>query len=166
MYKSSDFIYMDVVNIEGETLGYINDILINFHKKQILGFSVTPYKLLRKNFNVLKEDIIYHNKNMVVKSINKGKYLKFSDIKKIYVINKNSEVIGIVKDIIFEEKEFKLKGIVVAKNISSLLKERNIFIAKEMILGEKNMFYIGENKKFQLVCVPGTKKNIKKFCSI
>ncbi|WP_010292908.1 PRC-barrel domain-containing protein [Clostridium senegalense] len=82
MYKSSDFIYMDVVNIEGETLGYINDILINFHKKQILGFSVTPYKLLRKNFNVLKEDIIYHNKNMVVKSINKGKYLKFSDIKK------------------------------------------------------------------------------------
>ncbi|MGL4730832.1 MAG: PRC-barrel domain-containing protein [Clostridium sp.] len=157
MHKSRDFIYMDVLDINGEKLGYIKDILLSFHDKKILGFSVTPYKFLKKEFNVMKEDIVYYNKSMIVKKINKNKFLKFNDIKKMYVIDKNSQVVGVVKEIVFNKETFSLKGVMVSKNISSLLKEREVLIAKNLILGEKNILYIEENKKFKFVCVPNIK---------
>lgn len=145
---------MDVVNIKGEKLGYIKDIIIDFNKKNIIGFKVTPYKLLKKNFNVMKEDILYFDKSMVINKINNEEYLKFSDIKKLYVIDKNSNILGMVKDLVFSEKDLEIKALIIARNSISLLTERKVLLIKNMILGEKNILYFNNDDKYELFCIP------------
>ena len=49
MFKSKDFIFMDVVTVEGNKIGFIKDLLIDFNKGKVIGFLVSPYKFFRKN---------------------------------------------------------------------------------------------------------------------
>ncbi len=155
MYKSRDFVFMDVLDLQGEKLGYIKDILINFSKKEVIGFKVTPYKLFRKNFSILKEDIIYFNGSMIVNKTNKEEYLAFSDIKKMYVIDKNSKILGIVKELIFDGESFEIRAISIAYSlVTSIFKERRILLIKDMILGEDNLLYVGCQDKYSFHCVP------------
>lgn len=158
--KIRDYIYMDVVDINGKRLGYIKDILINFHEKKVIGFDITPYKLFGKNFNVMKEDVLYFNKYMVVKKISKEKCLKFEDINKMYVIDRNSNILGVVKDLIFDEDEMNIQGVIIATNILNLFLKRQVLLAKNLILGEKNLFYMSTEEKINLECIPN------KFLSI
>ncbi|MBS5825199.1 MAG: PRC-barrel domain-containing protein, partial [Clostridium argentinense] len=150
MYKSRDFIFMDVLDLKGEKLGYIKDVLINFSKREVIGFRVTPYKLFRKTFSVLIEDVIYFNGSMVINKIDKEEYLAFSDIKKMYVIDKNSKTLGIVKEIIFDGETFEIKALSIAYSlITSMFRERKILLIKDMILGENNLLYIGCEDKYK-----------------
>lgn len=155
MYKSRDFIFMDVLDLQGEKLGYVKDILINFSKREVIGFKVTPYKLFKKNFSVLKEDIIYFNGAMIINKINKEEYLAFNDIKKMYVVDKNSEILGIVKELIFDGESFEIKAISIAYSlVTSIFKERRILLIKDMILGEDNLLYVGCQDKYSFHCIP------------
>ncbi|WP_461612232.1 PRC-barrel domain-containing protein [Clostridium sp. Marseille-QA1073] len=155
MYKSRDFIFMDVLDLQGEKLGYVKDILINFSKREVIGFEVTPYKLFRKNFSILKEDIIYFNGAMIINKINKEEYLAFNDIKKMYVIDKNSEILGIVKEIIFDGESFEIRAISISYSlVTSIFRERRILLIKDMILGEDNLLYVGCQDKYSFHCVP------------
>jgi uncharacterized protein YrrD len=155
MYKSRDFIFMDVLDLQGEKLGYVKDILINFSKREVIGFKVTPYKLFKKNFSVLKEDIIYFNGAMIINKINKEEYLAFNDIKKMYVIDKNSEILGIVKELIFDGESFEIRAISIAYSlVTSIFKERRILLIKDMILGEDNLLYVGCQDKYSFHCIP------------
>ncbi|WP_291579138.1 PRC-barrel domain-containing protein [Clostridium sp. UBA6640] len=155
MYKSRDFIFMDVLDLQGEKLGYVKDILINFGKREVIGFKVTPYKLFKKNFSVLKEDIIYFNGAMIINKINKQEYLAFNDIKKMYVIDKNSEILGIVKELIFDGESFEIRAISIAYSlVTSIFKERRILLIKDMILGEDNLLYVGCQDKYSFHCIP------------
>ncbi|WP_291567476.1 PRC-barrel domain-containing protein [Clostridium sp. UBA2485] len=155
MYKSRDFVFMDVLDLQGEKLGYIKDILINFSKREVIGFKVTPYKLFRKNFSILKEDIIYFNGAMVINKITKEEYLAFSDIKKMYVIDKNSKILGIVKELIFDGESFEIRAISIAYSlVTSIFKERRILLIKDMILGKDNLLYVGCQDKYSFHCIP------------
>lgn len=155
MFKSRDFIYMDVIDINGKNLGYVKDILINFSKGEILGFKVSPYKLISKDFNILRQDIIYYNTKIVVTKTTKENYLEFSKLKNLYVLDKQSNIIGMVNDIIFCGKTFELQGVSIKSGtITSVFKERKILLIKNLILGEDNLLYTGEDNKFNLVCTP------------
>lgn len=155
MFKSRDFIYMDVIDINGKNLGYIKDILINFSKEEVVGFKVNPYKFISKDFNILKEDIIYYNSKMLVSKVTKENYLQFSKLKNMYVLDKHCNILGMVNDIIFCGKTFKLKGISIKSGtITSIFKERKVLLVKNLILGEDNLLYFGTEDKFKLVCTP------------
>lgn len=155
MFKSRDFIYMDVIDITGKNLGYVKDILVNFSKGEIVGFKVNPYKLLSKDFNILKEDIIYYNTKILVNRTTKDTYLQFSKLKNMYVLDKHSNILGMLNDIIFCGKTFQLKGISIkCGTITSIFKERKILLINKLILGEDNILYFGESDKFNLVCTP------------
>jgi len=143
MFKSKDFIFMDVVTVEGKKIGFIKDLLIDFNKGRVIGFEVSPYKFFRKNLSVLKEDIIYFNKRMVVKKIDKNKYLPLHSFVSMDVIDKCRNVFGMVEDITFSSDSFEIKGIIVSSGfIINLLRGKRIILINELILGEENLLYL------------------------
>lgn len=155
MFKSKDFIFMDVVSLEGKKVGFIKDLLIDFNKGKVIGFEITPSKFLHKNLSVLKQDIIYFNKNMVVKKIEKNKYLPLHSFINMDVIDKCNNIFGIVEDITFTRDTFDIKGIVVSSGfILNLLKGKRIMLIKELILGEENLLYIPNCSEYSFKSVP------------
>lgn len=162
MAKSRDYIYKDVLNIKGEKIGYIKDLLVDFNKGQVIGFKINPYKIMKKGFNVLKEDIIYQKEQLIVKETVKGKFVELSSIMNMYVVDKCSNILGLVSEIIFDDEDFIIKGISIRDyNLWSMFKSRRIILLKELIIGEEYIFCIGENKRIILECLPiiGSRKN-------
>ncbi|MEG1255293.1 PRC-barrel domain-containing protein [Clostridium sp.] len=154
MAKSRDYIYMDVMNIRGNKIGYIKDLLVDFNKGKVIGFKINPYKLLGKDFNVLKEDIVYYKSQLVISNVIRDKYLEFSTIMNMHVVDKNSNILGLVSEIIFCEDNFEMKGLAVRDyNIFSMFKNREIFLIKDLIIGEGYIFYSGENNNIKLECI-------------
>jgi len=142
MVKSKDFIFMDVVSVEGEKIGFIRDLLVDFSKGKVIGFVISPYKFFRKNLNVLKEDIIYFNKRMVVKKVDNNKYLCLHSFINMDVIDKCRNVFGMVEDISFTCDTFEIKGVIVSSGfITNLLRGKRIMLINELILGE-DLLYI------------------------
>jgi uncharacterized protein YrrD len=143
MFRSKDFIFMDVVTVEGKKIGFIKDLLIDFHSGKVIGFLVSPYKLFHKNVNVLKQDIIYSNKRMVVKKVDKNEYLCLHSFINMDVIDKCNNIFGIVQDIIFTRDTFDIKGVIVSSGFfMNLLRGKRIMLIDELILGEENLLYI------------------------
>ncbi len=162
MAKSRDYIYMDVMNIHGKKIGYVKDLLVDFNKGQIVGFNINPYRLLCKDFNVVKENIIYYKSQLVVNNIVKDKYLQFSTIMNMHVVDKFSNILGLVSEIIFDDETFEIKGIVVKDyNIFSIFKNRSVLLKLDLIIGEEYILYTGENSNVTLECIKaiGSRKN-------
>ena len=155
MYKSKDFKYMDVVNVEGKKIGVIRDLLIDFNKGKVIGVQVSPTKLFHKNVSVLKEDIIYFNKHMVVKKVVKEKYLTLHSFINMDVIDKCRNIFGVVEDITFSGHSFEIKGVIVSLGFfTNLLRGKRIMLIKELILGEKNILYFPCNRDYSFKTMP------------
>lgn len=155
MAKTRDYIYMDVVDIKGKKMGYIKDILINFNQRKIVGFKVEPYKIIGKGFNILKEHIIYYNKEVVIDNYIKDNYLEFSSIKNMYVYDISSNFLGSVYELIFDEQNYDIIALCLKfSNIFIGFKERKIVLVKDLILGEKNIIYINSSKCIEFNCSP------------
>lgn len=162
MAKSRDYLYMDVMNVNGEKIGYIKDLLVDFDKCEVVGFKINPYKLMKKCFNVLKEDIVYHKTQLIVKDTVKEKYLELSTIINMHVLDRYSNILGLVSEIVFDSENYKIKGVSVKNyNLWSMVKKRRVFIPKDLIVGEEYIFYTGEDKRISMDCLPivGTRKN-------
>lgn len=162
MAKSRDYIYMDVLNIKGEKIGYIKDLLIDFNKNQVVGFKINPYKLMKKGFNVLKEDVIYQKSKLIIKNVVKGRFLELSEIMNMHVVDKYSNILGLVSEIIFDSESYEIQGISIRDyNLWSMLKSRRVLLPKDIIIGEEYIFYHGENERISMECLPsvGSRKN-------
>lgn len=163
MAKSRDYLYKDVMNINGEKIGYIKDLLVDFGRSEVVGFKINPYKIMKKGFNVLKEDIIYQREQLIVKDTAKNKFIEFSSIMNMYVVDKCFNILGLVSEVIFDDEEFIIKGISIRDyNLWSMFKSRRILLIKELIIGEEYIFFIGDNPKITMECMPivGSRKNL------
>ncbi|MBU3141977.1 PRC-barrel domain-containing protein [Clostridium sp. CF012] len=155
MFKSKDFILMDVVTVEGKKIGFIKDLLIDFSAGKVIGFLVSPYKLFHKNVSVLKQDIIYSNKRMVVKKVDKNEYLCLHSFINMDVIDKCNNIFGMVEEITFTHDTFDIKGIIVSSGfIINLLRGKRIMLINELILGEENLLYIPNCNEYSFKSVP------------
>ena len=155
MFKSKDFIFMDVMSVEGKRIGFIRDLLIDFNKGKVIGFVISPYKFFHKNVSVLKEDIIYFNKHMVVKKVDRNKYLCLHSFVNMDVIDKCSNVFGMVEDITFTGDTFEIKGIIVSSGfITNLLRGKRIMLINELILGEENLLYLSNCDEYSFKSMP------------
>lgn len=155
MFRSKDFKYMDVVNVEGKKIGIIRDLLIDFNKGKVIGVQVSPSKLFHKNVSILKEDIVYFNNHMVVKKVEKGKYLCLHSFINMDVIDKYRNIFGVVEDITFTGDTFEIKGVIVSSGFfTNLLRGKRIMLINELILGEKNILYFPCNKEYSFKSMP------------
>lgn len=154
MFRSKDFYLMDVVDIKGKRLGMIKDLILDFNKGVIEGFFISSYNPFQRNVLVLKNNIIYFDKELILKDIDKGEKLKFSQIKGMDVLDINGNIIGMIEDLIFDEKTFNINGVIVSLGyIENFIRGKRIILIKDLILGETNMLYFSECK-VELKTVP------------
>lgn len=155
MFRTKDFILMDVVDIRGKKIGFINDIIVDFKKGDVKGFIVSSYSFFQKTLCVLKEDIVSFNKSMVVSKVIKEKLFTFSKIKGMDIINNSGDIIGMAEDILFHEFTFKIQGLVVSTGfIKNLLVGKKILLVNSFIIGEKSILYYSTKSKMEFISVP------------
>lgn len=155
MFRTKDFILMDVCNTKGRKIGFVKDIIIDFHDGEVKGFVISSYKIFQSTICVLKEDIVSFNKSMVISKCNNNKYLKFSDIKNMDIVNKSGDIIGMMEDILFHEFSFKIHGVIVSTGfIKNLISGKRVFLLKNMILGEESILCFNDVSKIDLISIP------------
>lgn len=161
MAKSRDFIYKEVLDINGHKLGYIKDIIVDFGKKKVLGFKINSYKLLKKEYVIFIENIIYSKTKIIVKNMDEGDYLEFSYILNMHVIDKYFNVLGLVSEIIFDESTYDIKAIFI-KDYSFFkgFKNRRVLLVDDLIIGEKYILYESQNKSIKMECIPSLDKSV------
>jgi len=151
LYRIRDFIFMDAVDLSGNLLGFISDIFLDFNKKQVKGFVITPNNIFKKSLNVFMKDIVSLTSVIVITNANKDKYFQFNDIKRMNVVDEKGCLIGMVEDILFDEENFCIKAVILSTGfINNFIKGKKIVLIDDLTLGEENLFYRGkkENLKF------------------
>lgn len=155
MYRTKDFTLMDVIDVNGKRLGYIQDLLLNFNKRKVIGFNLTSSSLFKKNLNIMIEDIVSYNSTMVVTAVKKGSFLKFSDIKGMDIRDKKDNIIGMIEDILFDEKHFSIKATVVSTGfITNFISGKKIILVNDLVLGEQNLMFNEKNDNLNFSSLP------------
>lgn len=155
MFRSKDFLLMDVIDIQGRRVGFINDILINFHKAEVLGFVLSSYRLFQKTLIVEKKDIVSFNKMMVIAGTSRENSLKFSEIKNMDILNKYGDVVGMTEDILFHEFSFNICGLVSSTGfLKNLVKGKSILLMNNLILGDESILLHDFQNKISFRSVP------------
>lgn len=158
MLKIKDFYLLKVYDIKGKYLGIIDDIYINFDKSIIKGFSISNYLLFGKKNFIKINDIITIDDVMIVKELSKKEGISFKSIKDIDVKDKNNIIKGVLEDLIIEENDFSIKGLIISSGIfDRIIKGKEILLPKECVLGEDFILYFGCNT-IKLKSMPRKKK--------
>lgn len=155
MYRKKDFLFMNVSNIKGKSLGFIKDLAVDFHVGGVIGFLVSSYSLFQSSLYVLKKDIISFDKHMIASSYHKGKYLNFEDIKGMNVIDIKGNMIGMVEDIIFNEDTFVIQGLIVSTGYATnFLYGKKILLLKDLLLGDNHILYHKKSYNIDFINLP------------
>ncbi len=155
LHRTKDFSLMDVVNVNGKKLGFINDLLIDFNCRKLIGFSIASYSFLKKTLNVYIEDVLSFNSVMVVTRTSTGSFLEFKNIKGMDVRDGRGNILGMVEDIIFDEIDFGISGILVSTGfITDFLSGKKVILVKDILVGEESVLYYGKNENFDFCSLP------------
>ncbi len=155
MYRAKDFQYMKVVNVKGKTLGYINDVLIDFHNNLVKGFSVSSLNLFKKNQQILVENIIAVDKIMIVNEFSKDYSIPFREIRDLEVYSSRGILIGVIEDIIIERKSYEIRGILISSGlIHKLIEGKSILIPSKCILAEDYIIHYDTDSKIKFYSMP------------
>lgn len=142
MYRIRDFIFKEVMDLNGKNLGFVGDLVIDFNLKLVRGFNVISNKILKKDTNIYKKDILSLNPVIITAKSNKDEILKFNDIRVMDIIDKKQNVIGKIEDVIFYENSFYIRAFIISRGLFyDMIYGRKILPAKNLILGDKNILY-------------------------
>lgn len=146
MLRSKDFYMKSVYNICGKKIGIVEDLFINFFEGKITGINISNYSLFSKKNFISCDDIISIDRDIIVKKSMEGSGLKLKSVKGMEIIDLNSNIKGIMEDLIIKENDFSIKGILVSTGIiDRLLKGKEILLINQCILGEEYILYIGSS---------------------
>lgn len=144
MFKTRDFYFKKVYDLRGKKIGIIEDIYIDFYLGKIIGFKVSSSILFSKNNYVDMEEIIDIGDDVIINSIRRGTGLAFKELKYMEIIDKLSNVKGVLEDIIIDAQDYSIKAIVISSGlIDKMIKGKEIILINKCILGEKYILYTG-----------------------
>lgn len=144
MFKTRDFYFKKVFDLKGKKIGIIEDVYIDFYLGKIIGFKVSSSILFSRNNYIDMEEIIDIGEDVVINSIRRGTGLAFKKLKYMEVIDKLSNVKGVLEDIIIDDQDYSIKAIVISSGlIDKMIKGKEIILINKCILGEKYILYTG-----------------------
>jgi len=144
MFKTRDFYFKKVYNINGKKIGIIEDLYIDFYQGKVVGFKVSNSILFSKKNYLDMQDIIDIGEDVIVSSIRQGEGLTFKEIKYMEVIDTLSNIKGVLEDIIIDIQDYSIKAIVISSGlIDKMIKGKQIIILNRCILGEEYILYTG-----------------------
>jgi Uncharacterized protein conserved in bacteria len=138
----------------GKKAGSIKDIVLDFRDKSVDGFSILNGAIFsRKNKIVWKKNIVYFDEAMVVEKLAENdSQFTFSVIKGMEVIDICGNIIGVVEDLIFDER-FCIRGILICPGIvRKIIDGKRVLLVDEVMIGDKEILYYGKGK-FKLISV-------------
>jgi uncharacterized protein YrrD len=154
VFKSKDFIFMDVIDVNGKKIGFIKDLLIDFNHGEVKGFVVSSNRIFNKNIHIIREDIIAFNETMIIKSSRATGLIEFLRLKNLDIIDHCGEIIGIIEDILFDARTFKISGIIVSQGFfHNFVWGKRIILIQSTILGDKNLLYYSKDDKINQTSV-------------
>jgi len=145
MFKTRDFYFKKVYNIKGKKVGIIEDLYIDFFLGKVVGFKVSNSSFFSKNNYVDMQDIIDIGEDVIIDSIRKGTGLTFKELKYMEIIDKLSNIKGVLEDIIIDIRDYSIKAIVISSGlIDKMIKGKQIILLNRCVLGEKYILYTGD----------------------
>jgi uncharacterized protein YrrD len=154
MFRTRDFTMMDVINVKGKKIGFIKDIMIDFHKGRITGFIISPYSLVVRSTSVMREDIICFDRSMIVRKTSDNFSMSLKEFNGMDVLNSSGDNIGVFEDVIFDSS-FIIRGAIISSGIiSKLFRGKKIVLINELVVGEKNLLYSGSHSRINFTSVP------------
>ncbi len=155
MYRSKDFSYMEVIHIKNSRVGFVRDLLLDFHKQRITGFEISSYDLVNRRINVMTGDVISFDNSMVIKNTSRGEHLSFNKIKGMDVIDRNGNILGMLEEVLFEERNFIIYGVVLSSGLmNNFLKGKKILLMNELMLGDRNILWSSSSEKLNFSTMP------------
>lgn len=152
MFRVKYFQYMNVYDNKGKYLGFIKDIAIDYHKSIVLGFKLSIKGVFSKERYILVKDIVAMNEKAIVTKSVKDKFLCFSDIKSLDIIDSSGGIVGVLEDLIIDLRDYSIKAIVVNPGIlAKITRGKEIILIKETILGDYSIAYLGDRNKVKLI---------------
>lgn len=152
MYRSKEFILMNVENSSGKKLGVIKDILLNFKELKLTGFVLSTYSIFSKDEIINTKDIITFNDFMIINRIGNKDGVPLSKIKNLDVIDVCGNTIGVVEDVLFCIETFKIKALVVSTGmIKNLFYGKRIILPSDFIIGNDSVVYYPKNKNVTMI---------------
>ena len=144
MFKTRDFYFKKVYNIKGKKVGIIEDLYIYFFLGKVVGFKVSNSSFFSKNNYVDMQDVIDIGEDVIIDSMRKGTGLTFKELKYMEIIDKLSNVKGVLEDIIIDIRDYSIKAIVISSGlIDKMIKGKQIILLNRCILGEEYILYTG-----------------------
>lgn len=155
MIRSREFIGADVYSTKGEKIGAVDDVILNFSSGFVLGFKINKGKVFNKHCCISVKNMVSFTSKMIVNYVPyKGSFIRFNSIKNMDVINYDGTILGMVEEIMFDEKTFKIKGIIVSRGFfANLVSGKKIILEGNYMLGKKNLFCFSNDKNLSFVRV-------------
>ncbi len=138
--RNKDFIGLSVFKANSKKIGIVVDILIDFYNSKITGFRMNSTNFFSKKTFVDIKDIITVKDKVIISKISEEKGIPFSELKDMDVIDKEGLMIGVVEDIVVDELDFAIKGVIISSGIfDKILRGKRVLLMDRAILGDKQV---------------------------
>lgn len=117
MVKWRNFYLMKIYDSKNKYIGVVDDISIDFYNGVVKGFTISPASIFKKHTYVSVDSIISVDEIMKIKNTSRFEGLKFKEIKYMDIINKEKKLLGVLEDLIIDEKTFEIKGMIISSGI-------------------------------------------------
>lgn len=152
--KTKNYYLMDVRLENGKKIGFIEDLLVDFEKRVVSGFAISPLSSFRRRVCVYTEDIVSSEDVLTIKKVQKYSEKEFKYYKNTNVFDCENKFIGMLEDVIFDET-YKIKSYVLSGGIiRNIFHGKNIIIPEYLTLEKKRMTYDVDINEISFLSVP------------
>ncbi|MCD2346079.1 PRC-barrel domain-containing protein [Clostridium guangxiense] len=153
MMRSRDFMFANAYSVDGKRIGRIEDLLLNFNDGTIEGFRINKGSIFNKSICISKDNVICISSKLIVREEEfRGEFVEFKNIKGMETINVDGLILGVVEEIIFDEMNLKIKGLIISKGIfDNIISGKKIILQGNYIIGKNNLLCLAKQEKFNFV---------------
>lgn len=153
MMRSRDLILVNAYSVSGKRIGMVEDFLVNFNEGIIEGFRINKGSIFSRNVCISKDNVICITSKLIVKEEEyNGSFVEFKDIKGMEAVNINGVVLGSIEELIFDEMNLNIKGIIISKGIlHNVISGKKVILQDDYIMGKSSLLCLAKQEKFNFV---------------
>ena len=142
MIKTRYFNLMKVYDVTGKYLGSVQDIAIDFYSGMVTGVIINSFSINKKKNYIAISDVISLENVIIAKRVSVFSGMRLKEIQAIDIVNEKNVLKGILEDLIIDERNFEIKGIIMCSGIfDRMFRAKEILLIKHCILCESYILY-------------------------
>lgn len=150
IYRTSDFYLMEVRDVFGQYLGYINGVNLNINEKIVDGFSLCCKGIKNEMKKIDTRDVITFNEVMIISDKSKNTGMTFNKIRGMEVYDLQSNLLGKVEEIYFDFIHYKIMAIILGTGFfRDIFKGKQVLLMNNLIVGDDNILILEKQEKIE-----------------